>query len=328
MKETTFKNGNDEGTILVSQSSVPLAMNKDDLSRLRERVSLMLKQDVGALGKIRPLIKTEETLDRSLGEVYAYLADRKKCAKCTGSLFECPRKKQGYHLSPFYEKYDDRIRYAETACPYLVEVDSILSRIDPCDCTPNLLYSDSNTLLSSLLSGDNIRKQQGLSKVFLYALKDIEEDGKGRRKGYAFTTPEGGKHLSGSLLRLIGYHYAKAEKKVSYINSMLFMHLFRKGGAYAVTVNDYRIAMNSEVLLIEDIDEMPFLEEENVVKYLLPLFESRKKEGKITYLSFSSSQHVYSFLYKGRLLAQTKDRLFKALGDIVEEVVIHDFDLR
>lgn len=328
MKKENLFEGQKSETVLVSNASVPLALGEEDSFLLKERVSSMLKEDVGALAKIRPLLKNEETLDRSLGEVYIYLADRKRCEKCTGSLSQCPRdKKKGYHLAPFYDKNENRIRYAEAACPYLLEVDKILSQINPCDCTPYVLYSDSSTLLSSLLSGDNIRKQQGLSKAFLFALKDIEE-AKNNRKGFAFTTPEGGERLSSSLLRLISYQYAKAGKKVSYIDMRLFYHLFRNGESFYRTYLDYQVALASDVLLLENVNKMGYLEEEYAVKYLIPLLESRKKSGKILYMTYCGMAHASSFLYKGRLTPLTKQRLLFLLEEVCEEYVIHDFDLR
>ena len=297
---------------------------------LEESIQAFLKDDVLALKTIKPLLITGKTFENSLGELYSYQMDRNECLSCQKKLLSCPKKdRKGYVLVPYYEKEADRIRLTPQPCIHLNEMNHVLERIKPCDCSHTSLVVDANSLLDSLLKGDNIKKQQGLSSVFLSALNIAKKNEKAG-KGIMFSTVNGGSDLSSSLLRLLGYVYAKSEFSVAYINApKFFSNLFSSYDNLSFpTIKELPLLMKADVLLLENLDKIVYLNDEKLDKYLFPLLRERKKEGKINYASLEKPKGINTIIYSNRRVLHGKDELYSLLSDLFDEKVIQDLDLR
>lgn len=311
-------------------SSVKVEMDPKSLECLEESVRDFLKDDIYAFSKVKSYLKTENTLSHSLGDLYSYKQDRNLCLTCGKKLLSCPKKdKKGYQLEPYYVKEDDRVRFQYVPCSLLADMNRVLERISPCDCGTTTLVEDANSLLESLFKGDNIKKQQGLASVFVSVMNDINKKEKLKR-GLAFSTVNATEKLSSSLLRLIAYLYARNGFHVSYINTnAYFKQLFSNNPELSyVAQKELTMLKKADVLLFENFDEIPYLDDERTKKYLLPLFEERNKEGKLNFASLLKSKQLSSIVYRNTHLTFTKSELQKEFESLFSFVVIQDLDLR
>ena len=305
-------------------------MDSKNLESLEESIRDFLKDDIYAFSKVKSYLKTENTLSQSLGDLYSYQQDRKLCLSCGKKLLSCPKKdKKGYQLEPYYVKEDDRIRFQYVACPYLVDMNRVLERISPCDCGTTTLVEDANSLLESLFKGDNIKKQQGLASVFLSVMNDINKKEK-MKSGLSFSTVNATEKLSSSLLRLIAYLYARNGYRVSYIKTdAYFKQLFSNNPELSyVASKEIILLKKANVVLFEKFDEIPYLDDERVKKFLLPLIEERTKEGKLNFASLVKPKPLSSITYRNTHLTFTKEDLKKGIDSLFRLVVIQDLDLR
>lgn len=300
---------------------------------LEDYIRNFLKENVHLLTKVRPLIKTSKTFANSIGELYELTEDVCKCKKCTGKLFTCPKGKgKGYVSVPYYQENDDRIILRKQPCKYAIEMNETLSRVNPCDCFSSNLIRDAISLLDSLRKGDNLSLQQGLSSVYVYAANNsVKLKTSDINKGYAVCCVKGGNQLSSSLLRLVSYIYAKRECSVAYLNTpVFFKNLFSKYDDYSMSslYDDFPKAKRADVLILENFDQIPYLDDDKVNKYLIPLFKARNKKGKITYASVTNPNNLNSIVYRNRNVIYSKDELISLIGKTLELKIIHDLDLR
>ncbi len=311
-------------------SHVTVEIDSKNLESLEENIRDFLKDDIYAFSKVKSYLKTENTLSHSLGDLYSYQQDRKLCLSCGKKLLSCPKKdKKGYQLEPYYVKEDDRIRFQYVACPYLVDMNHVLERISPCDCGTTTLVEDANSLLECLFKGDNIKKQQGLASVFLSVMNDINKKEK-MKSGLAFSTVNATEKLSSSLLRLIAYLYARNGYRVSYIKTdAYFKQLFSNNPELSyVASKEIILLKKADVVLFENFDEIPYLDDERVKKFLLPLFEERTKDGKLNFASLAKPKPLSSITYRNTHLTFTKEDLKIGIDSLFRLVVIQDLDLR
>ncbi len=309
---------------------VTIELDSERKEELENSVREFLKDDILAFSRVKPYLKTDQTLLNSLGDLYTYQMDRELCLSCKKKLLSCPKKdKMGYQLEPYYAKEDDRIRFQYVPCPYLYDMNRVLERISPCDCGTTALVEDANSLLESLFSGDNIKKQQGLASIFLSAMNDIGKKEK-MKNGIAFCTVNASEKLSSSLLRLLAYLYAKNGYTVSYIRTAdYFKQLFsRYYDLSSVAMKELNSLMKADVVLFENLDEMPYLDDEKATKYLLPLFRERAKENKLSFASLLKPNRLSGIVYRNKNLSVTREELLSFFTSLFHSVIIQDLDLR
>lgn len=312
------------------QGRVTVETDSQGFDELEKAVVDFIHDDALAFTRIRPYMKSHHTLENSLGDLYSYKLDRELCLCCGKKLLSCPKKdKKGYQLEPYYSKEDDRIRFQYVPCLYLNDMNKVLEHISPCDCGTTTLVEDANSLLESLFKGDNIKKQQGLASIFLSAMNDINKKER-LGDGMAFSTVNATDRLSSSLLRLVAYLYAKNGRSVSYIDTnKYFKQLFSNYYEISsVAEKELKALMKADAVFFEKLDEMPYLDDDRVKKYLLPLFKARKEDGKVNFASLSKANRLSSIVYRNKNLSYTKDELLSSLTSLFRYVVIHDLDLR
>lgn len=312
------------------QGHVTVETDSESFTELEEEVMEFIHSDTLACSRIRPYMKSHKTVENSLGDLYSYKLDRDLCLFCGKKLLSCPKKdKKGYQLEPYYVKEDDRIRFQYVPCPYLIDMNRVLEHISPCDCGTTTLVEDANSLLESLFRGDNIKKQQGIASIFLASMNDINNKEK-LKTGIAFACANATEKLSSSLLRLVAYLYAKHGHSVAYIDTnKYFKQLF--SGYYelsSVAEKELKSLMKADAVFFENLDEMPYLDDDRLKKYLLPLFKERGSEGKVNFASLLKPNRLSSIVYRNKNLTYTKDELLSSFSSLFHYVVIHDLDLR
>lgn len=312
----------------VKDHSYEIVPDEKSFNELSIVVKEFLKKDLKAKALVSEMIQTEKTFDNSLGYIFEYLTDRQVCLNCKGDVNSCPKRIKGYIQSIYYEENNDVIMTKASKCSYLDSLDSNLANIYPCDCSYSQLYSDFSNLYKTLRAGDNIKKMKDTAAAFISVKKLLEvinDKSESVFKAYYSTSSAS---FSKAVIRMIAFLLAKNGVSVSYIEGKEFftnLFSFRNDIAQA-TFNDYKRIKNAPVLIIEGIDEIPYLSNDNIKSFIKPLLKERQKLGKITIASLSKEKGL-SYIIKGKDIID-KDILNARIENDFTRVIIKDLDLR
>lgn len=315
-----------EALLLKEGEHLHVVVSQEQTLRLRNDVAAKLNKDMRLNLTVRKLCKTEQTFDRSLGSLYDFLNDHALCGLCKHQVLTCPKGKyRGYQLALEYDEASDSIQSHWITCPLFAKVQKDLSRIKPCDYGYKKLYADAISLVECITKGDNAKKMKDVTYVISKAQKDAKIGS--LERGFALY-PIHDAALVSSALHAIALFYATNGKKVSYIEAKSF---FTNLSSYRTdikeaTARDCRRAQHADVLIFENLDEIPFLSQDTVKKYVLPLLEAREQSGRVTFCSLTNQEKLKRLIC-GNEIAD-KDSINKRFASLMEPIAISDLDLR
>lgn len=307
-------------------------LSEEDTAALREKVKLMLSENIRGKSQIDRLLKTDKTFDNSLGNIYLYLVDSKTCdTLCPKKLLACPKERVGYSFEPYYDKDRDEILLDTYPCPYQAEKEATLHRLYPCDVKKEKIYHDYNSLLSLLREKENLSKMKDLAYLFVQANKIASSFSSEKTYAGKALYSINSENLAQDSLDVIAYIFAKSGKRVSYIDMEKLFSSFndRDYTTRDLAEQDLERIKDVPVLLMARFDSYPrYLTTEFTESHLAPLLKARSEKGKITYLSLTSDKEPSSLV--GRWLKNS--RLIREAQQEAEELfplyTIKDFDLR
>lgn len=293
------------------------------ISKVKER----LNNSIRCKSKIEPLIKNEETFNKSAGKIYFYLEDDEICSKCVKGLIGCPKNTKGYKLFPRYDKDLNAIVTDKLPCEYLLDKNEKLNNIIICDILKDDIYSTSSKLLRNIKNKENkiLKDCENLVYSLIQLQKQFLNDKP--NTGYVYYSINDEK-LSLDMLKFTCYFFASKKYQTAYIR---LDNLFEDLKSFNFQVKErseydfYRIA-NVPVLCIENINllEKRFYKEEMFITYLYPLIKKRHENGKITFASLSQdktiSQLSNSWFYKMDVQSDARD----LMSEIFEKKKIKD----
>lgn len=304
--------------------SYSIENSKEAKDSLVDSISELMKQDIIGAKNIRSLLKTDSTFDKSLGTIYRYLIDRQKCLTGCKNVLDCPNPTdKGYRYILSYDDNSDRLTLALEACPYLESVNNVLSNIEPCDISKMSIAKDSSSLVNVISKDGNYNKMRSSYAFIKYISTDIKSYDSEKTIKSKLLYSLNDKSLGRSLLKLAAYQYAKNDHSVSYINAHLFFdNLFKYSDPS--TTSDLRKIMDVDVLILDGIDEIPFIADDKATKFIIPLLEKRSKPGKRTYALIGKKVPTGNLFYNRNY----RSEITSLLDNIFEEMDIKDLDLR
>lgn len=305
-------------------------ISEEEIDLLEGKVRGMLKEDIRSLSEVKRYIKSEETMRNSLGFLYSYLVSQKKCENCQGKLRFCPQPIKGYHESIRYDEDRDVITASRTPCSYEVERQSILNRITPCDRTRKSIYEDMISLVDALMVKESFAKMKDSGACLLSITKAIKALKNGKKVTGASFFGINGASLPNALLAFAAYSASKAGLRVAYLHTGTFFNALRDFNydEKALAEKDYVLAKKADVLILENFTSYPYLPIEMQNKYLFPLLKEREKNGKLTYLSLSSSYFPKFIVLKALNGLDCKQEGADIIEKIAPLATIKDFDIR
>jgi hypothetical protein len=308
-------------------------LNDSDREHLEDEVRQLMKENIRAKITIQPLIEkqgTPNTFRNSSGSLYEYLVDNQICINCPGRLSQCPKKRTGYQLYPVYDKDRDEIKTELRECQLQHEKEVAISLIDPCYTSREAVYRKQDHLLATLRRDDNAKKMHDTAEVVIHALKLSQNFDKEKMyKGYHLRSINS-QTLDRDVMMAITYIYTKAGLKVGYVNCFnFFAALVDKDWLVQDEAKRvYQKMCKVPVLMLENLNTLPNVNDEILITYLFGLLTERRKAGKITYCTTSTSVKVATLIYaKLKNLSCVKEAQDLAEA-IFEEKDIKDFDLR
>lgn len=319
-----------DSLVKAGQALPQIQIDEKALEHLRETVRQVLKENLRIRSEVTRFLKTENTLEHSLGNLYSYFLEEKECEECPGKLDLCPKRSKGNKAYLYYDENKDQIEVAHAPCPYQKERLRLMEKISPCDRSRNAIYQDVVSLLSSEKIDSTLAKMKDMKKAVLTLSKDLKDLKAGKEiKGYAFYSING-ESLSQSLLSYLAYFSASLGLSVAYLKSKSFFSSLNDSNASVVqrANEDYRKALDVQVLIFDNFSEYYSGDPSFSLKYLKPLLEKRKEKGKATYFSLTSS---YTLLQKMGHSFYSTDYQEEAKNWVKEKTasfVIHDIDVR
>jgi hypothetical protein len=298
--------------------------------QFQESLQARLAKDIRAQSLLNPLLKSDQTFDRSLGDIYLFLEDRKICAACPESLSSCPKEAQGYRQTPTYDADKDQIVLVPQPCPYLKEKIKRIANIWPAVSQSYAVYNDASRFLLTLRERKN-RDQLADSAKALKAILSLQSgwDKKAVQPGLAFYSINGFS-LSHSLLATVTLLFASSGVKVGFLSMpMLFNDLSDFSyESQQLARNMLAEAAQLPVLCLDDFTlptrKMP---QDALIKDLLPFIRSRNCPGKLTFFSMSQDKTpvtIASTLYRG---LDQQGLVLEAFRDIAKKLTIKDLPL-
>lgn len=298
--------------------------------RLIADIESALKLDIKSKKKIKDLLKTKDTFDNSLGNIYNFISDVQICASCPHQLKKCPKKQKGFYYNPEYDKSRDLIVLTNQPCQLKAKKDEILQNIYPSDCGSENIYIDGTSLYERLVGIEGFTDTyKDLTSCISNVFNDVESFDKTKiMKGRAFFSLNSSS-LSYSLLELTAYLYAQASYKCSFVDlPKLFMSVDSKNyDTREFYQANYNYILNVPVLIGANFDNLPHYGSEFNTKYIFHFLKKRLEKGKITYFSLTTSQSLFSYVSYLFSHCDVKAEAVDTIGKLVERLTIRDLPL-
>ena len=299
-------------------SKIELSVN-DEESLARE-VRELLSEDFRAKALVRSLLKTTETFQHSIGNLYSFLVDRKPCLSCQDGLSKCPKKRGGFTYELRYDPQRDEIVTVLQPCSYQKSKEKAFSFIDPLDIKGDDVFRNALRFLNLV---DNRPEMKDVNRAYGAILLSADNPGKDF-KGLAFYSDRK-EPLPEWALAFGCYYFAMNGKRCSYIKLEDLILNFRSKDPFVVeaTRKDWVRAGTATALFVQDLDSLPRLSKQEAVEILFPLLQARMLPGRVTYSSLQGAGFLNSF----RNLFYDCDCLNAALEDleaIAMPFAIHD----
>ena len=273
---------------------------KNRVNNLEEKILFDLKLNVGANKEISSVTKDEKIIQNSYYLIPDYLVDFNLCQKCISAYLKIRdclhNSRMGFRLTP--KLSFNKLDFVYSTCSkYNKLKNEIMSKI-------NLYYDDE---LSFYLQGskliyyyidlnnsENVKKHSEISLLFDYIHNEIISKKDFNKSGYLISSKKEG--LSTRVLKAIALYFVSLNVTITYIDAeTLFSFLYEENNDQYENV--FTKAINSKVLLINNLDKIKIINESLTEKYLETLITKRDNEGFITFAS-TSKPVVYSYLTK------------------------------
>lgn len=304
-------------------------VSKESEFSLKESVTKLYDEDVRSQLEIKKLLKTPNTFDNSLGELYEYLTDKKICITCPNSFFNCPKEYHGLTKSLYYDKERDEIRTKLDKCPKKREIETILDNIKICDCNKEDTYYNFTTIFEKLKNDS-----EGLLKdTKSFFFKNIFDEVKTLKnntyhKGYCICTPNKPTY-SNDILKAIAFMFAKVGYTVGFMDAYdLYQGIsdFNKNCSQ-FSIRQFNTFVSLDVLCIKDIDSIKY-KSEKVCEFYRSLLNCRNKRNLITFATRCGEYPLKSFIkYKFQGDIETNE-IQEKVDNIFKEKNIREEDYR
>lgn len=276
--------------------------------------------------EVQNLLKTENTFDNSLGNLYDYLKDKKICSSCNKKINSCNKKQHGYYKKLVYDKRRDEIVTSVEACDVLIKLQKKLHNIYPCYRNYMEIYNTLNELLKVAIQNNNVVMKDTASCIFkvkgMIDKKDITT-------GFSLFSPSSNK-LSEDLLSSLIYLFANADIKSSYLLTKEFFDdvLSFDGSISNQVYNLIPYLQKVPVLAFADFTNIPSYQGEKIIDVLYQILEGRKENNLPVFCSLSSSYKPSAIInYKFKTVSKSK-KVSLLLDDMCPILNVKDFDLR
>lgn len=296
-----------------------------------EKVKGMLDYSPKAKSKIIPLLKDDDTFSNSVADIYLYLQDQKICSMCTKGLKTCPKKANGYYLSPRFDEDINAVVMDNIPCEYQKAKNRSLDLIFPCDIQSDTIYASSSRLLTKIQTRKSKNEWKDTEAMVYEIVSRQRNYSKDKlNKGLVFFSIHD-ELLARRLLMFSAYAFASKGIPVSYVklDSLFFCFKDKDYQVAEMALNDYRRLLYVPVLCLEHINqfERRFYSEEFLVKYLYPLLLARNKAGKITFASLSQDKTIDAIANSWFYRMDQKSEVLEAMESMFEKRKIKDLIL-
>ena len=273
---------------------------KNKVPNLEEKILFDLKKNIKANKEINSITKDENVIKDSYYLIPDYLIDFDLCQACISSnlkIGDCLHKdKMGFRLFPKIKF--NKLEFVNNYCEKYIKLkNEIMSKINIYYDDDLSFYLQGRKLIDYYLdlnNSDNVKKHSEINTLFDYIHNEIISKKDFSKQGYLISSKKEG--LSTRLLKSIALYFLSLNGSITYVDAKtLFSYIFESDNSEYDGI--FNKALTSKVLLINNIDEIPNINESLNENYLGELLRSRNKEGLITFAS-TTKPVIYQYLIK------------------------------
>lgn len=299
---------------------------KNRIPGLEEKILFDLKKNIRANREISKVTKDENIIKNSYYLIPDYLLNFNLCQKCLSSnlkIIDCLHKdKLGYRLTPKI-KFGE-LDFVNTPCEKLLEIkNSIMKKI-------NLFYDDE---LSFYLQGtkligyyidlknlNNVKSHSEINTLFDYVNEILTSDNY-NKPGYLISSKKEG--LSNRILKSIALFFQSKNESITYLDAhTFFSYLFDSSSDEYEKILD--IACNSKILLINNIDTIPIINDSLIENYLGKLLLARNNKNMITFASTTKPMNYQYLINRYFEYSENKITYTNILKTIFDLITVTD----
>ena len=285
----------------VASSSLPSNVEekfKDDVTwRLSNNVDLKIK-----INKLCRESSNPDCYEDSISTIYKLVKDKEICRQCPKTVSACPKDTPGYTYRARLDLSGAYIQADICPCKYEKERLDTLERITPSDKNSLQVYQEAAELQSLLKERGKttLRETNGLIAKFKPICNNFEES-TSEPVCYVLTYSADDEYaILPKVCSYLAYQFARKGRKVAYISEKeIFQNLNSPVDYYAESaITRFECAAKRSVLIIEKVNELPYMNPETVSEYLLPMLKERNKAGRVTIFTSTDSEKPVSALMK------------------------------
>ena len=235
----------------------------------------------------------EEIIKKYLPFIIDYIDDNNICSNCReNSLRLCKKKNIGYQKNLLFE--DNKFILEDIICPLHKK---ILNRVKSI-----YTFGDNISYLELYLTGQKIidyyndmAKVESIKSEIKIIISDILKHISHINKnniGYLIYSKD--VSVSNKVLKAISLLFNNKGFKVSYINANEFFNYIFDEDSISNYEYDYNNVLNSDVLLIENIEKLPHVNLTLLEEYFGKLLEHRNNNKLLTYASINKTYNLNS----------------------------------
>ncbi len=284
-------------------SSTSLPTNVED--KFREDVTWRLSNNVDLKIQINRLCKASSNpncYDDSISTIYRLVKDREICKQCPKSVSACPKDNPGYTYRAELDISGTVIKANICPCKYENERLDTLERITPSDKNSLQIYSEAADLLKLLKENGNssLKQTKGLISKFKPLFTRFDELTSEPICYVLTSSVDESYRILPEVCSYLAYQFARKGRKVGYISEKeIFQNLSSPVDYYAESaITRFNCLAKRDVLIIEKINELPYMNPETVSNYLLPLIKERNEAHRVTIFTSTDSEKPLASLIK------------------------------
>ncbi len=285
----------------VASSSLPSNVEekfKDDVTwRLSNNVDLKIK-----INRLCRESANPNCYEDSISTIYKLVKDNEICRQCPKAVSACPKDTPGYTYRARLDLSGTYIQADLCPCKYENERLDTLERITPCDKNALQVYQEATELHSLLKERGKttLMETNGVIAKFKTLYTNFEELTSEPICYVLTTSADTSYSILPKVCSYLAYQFARKGKKVAYISEKeIFQNLSSPVDYHAESaVTRFNCAARRSVLIIEKVNELPYMNPETVSLYLLPLLKERNKAGRVTIFTSTDSEKPLGALMK------------------------------
>ncbi len=275
--------------------SNPVADDREQ--KFRDDVTWRLSNNPDLRIQINKLCKASSNpncYEDSISFIYKIVKDHEICRQCPKSISACPKNDQGYAYRPSLDPSGTLIEANLYPCKYETERLDTLDRISPCDKSDLVVYSEAIDILRLLSEFGKTTLSE--TRALIAKIKPLFtkfDELTSQPVCYVITSSNDSNYrILPEVCSYVAFQFARKNHKVAYISDKeIFQNLTSPVDMYHDSaVNRLNLAARRDVLIVEKVNELPYLSADAISQYLIPFLKERSREHRVTIFTSTDSE--------------------------------------